>query len=417
MATILRMPEIAANTTHARLETWTANEGDPVSKGDVLAEIETEKAMVEFTAETDGFLYRRLVEAGVDVAVGSPLAVMRTADEDSVDLIVLLGDDHPAAGDMTPDETPPTAVESTLRASVGPTTVPEEPIVERLFASPIARKMSRELGIDIADISGTGPDGRVTLRDVVKVSNDPQPGQAAPSNHSAAANASVSHFTDTPHSPMRRAIARRLTESKSSTPHFYLSAQCRVDALLELKRQANEVSDRRLTVTDFVVAAAAHAFVEVPSANVIWMDDALRNFSHVDISIAISTDSGLLVPVLRDVAARSLTEISADISDLTERARSGKIRQSELEGGSFTITNLGMFGTRSFSAILNPPQSGILAIGTARKAPIVVDDSVVSGTVMDCTLSVDHRAIDGALAAIWLAAFTRTIENPLVALL
>ena len=418
MATILRMPEIAANTTHARLETWTVNEGDPVSQGDLLAEIETEKAMVEFKAETGGILHRRLVEPGKDVAVGSPIAVLRSVDEDEVDLEALLGDDRELGATQVPDYSTSPVTELSGTTETEPTITEAKPIhSERRFASPIARKKTRELSIDIADVPGTGPQGRVTLRDVLKVSDALHEPLAATSKSDATHERSVATFTDIPHSAMRQAIARRLTESKSSTPHFYLSAQCRVDALQDLRCQLNEISDRHLTVTDFLVSAVAHAFVTVPDANVIWTDDALRKFSRVDVSIVVATDGGLLAPVIRDVASRSLTEVSAAISDLSVRARSGKILQSELEGGSFTITNLGMYGTREFSAILNPPQSGILAVGAARTAPLVLDGNIIAGTVMDCTLSVDHRAIDGALAATWLAAFANAIENPLTILI
>lgn len=418
MATLLFMPEIAANTSHARLETWLVKEGDPVSTGDLLAEIETEKAMIEFIAEAGGILHRQLVHEGQDVAVGSPIAVISAVDEEAIDLVALLGgDDH--AGEAIPEGAG--SAETQMTPSAESIKATEEPAAtERQFASPIARKKSRERGLDISSVRGTGPQGRVTLRDVMSVGDNPPRSSVHP-----AAGASSSQpvpqqdasYTDIPHTAMRRAIARRLTESKSSAPHFYISAQCRADALLELRRQANEISDRRLSVTDFVIAAAAHAFVAVPDANVIWTDDALRKFSQVDISVAVATDGGLLVPVIRDVASRSLSEISLAVSDLSERSRSGKIRQSDLEGGCFTITNLGMFGTREFSAILNPPQSGILAVGAAHRVPVVVDDAVVPGTVIDFTLSVDHRAIDGALAATWLAAFSRAIENPLITLI
>lgn len=420
MATILFMPEIAANTSHARLETWLVTEGDPVSAGDLLAEIETEKAMIEFAAEAEGVLYRQLVREGDDVAVGSPIAVMSAVGEEGIDLVALLGgDDRP--GEALPHGTG--SAEPAVPAAAEAAEAAEEPaIAERQFASPIARKRSRERGVDLTSVLGTGPQGRVTLRDVMSASENPQEPSApltasAPAGPALTPETSGVSYTDIPHTAMRRAIARRLTESKSSTPHFYLSSQCRVDALLELRRQANELSERRLSVTDFVIAAAAHAFVTVPDANVIWTDDALRKFSRVDISVAVATESGLLVPVLRDVASRSLSAISLAVSDVSERSRSGKMRQSELEGGCFTITNLGMFGTREFSAILNPPQSGILAVGAAHRAPVIVDDAVVPATVIDFTLSVDHRAIDGALAATWLAAFSRAIENPVITLI
>jgi pyruvate dehydrogenase E2 component (dihydrolipoamide acetyltransferase) len=220
-------------------------------------------------------------------------------------------------------------------------------------------------------------------------------------------------YTDVPHTGMRRAIARRLTESKSSVPHFYVVADCRVDALLELRRKVNETAARKISINDFVIKAVAKALVEVPEANVIWTDDASRRFDTVDLAVAVSTEGGLLTPVLRGVERLGLAAISEQVSELADRARSGRLKQHELEGGSFAISNLGMFGVDEFSAILNPPQSGILAVAAAKQRPVVENDSIVVGTVMTVTLSADHRVVDGALAASWLAAFVRLIENPL----
>ena len=212
---------------------------------------------------------------------------------------------------------------------------------------------------------------------------------------------------------MRRAIARRLTESKSTVPHFYLTAECKVDELLALRKRVNDVSQVKVSVNDFVVKAVAAAFSDVPEANVTWTDTHLRRYDHVDIAVAVATDGGLLTPVVRGVDGLSLLGVSARILELVTRARLGRLRQEELEGGSFSVTNLGMYGTTAFSAILNPPQSGILAVGAARQQAVVVDGALAVATVMRCTLSVDHRAVDGALAAQWLKAYTARIENPI----
>jgi len=209
------------------------------------------------------------------------------------------------------------------------------------------------------------------------------------------------------------AIARRLTESKSMVPHFYLVADCRVDALLELRRQVNEASPRKISVNDFVVKAVAAALIEVPAANAIWTDSATRRFDEVDVAIAVSTEGGLLTPVLSGVESMSLLEVSSTIAELAERARAGRLQQQELEGGSFSVSNLGMYGVDEFSAILNPPQSGILAVGAAKERVIVVDGQIVVGSVMTVTLSADHRVLDGALAAEWLTAFVKKVETPL----
>ena len=211
---------------------------------------------------------------------------------------------------------------------------------------------------------------------------------------------------------MRRAIARRLVESKSTVPHFYLVADCRVDALLELRQRINETAPVKISVNDFVVKAAAAAFRAVPEANAIWTEDAIRRFDSVDIAVAVAIDGGLVTPVVRGVERMSLSSVSASIRELAERGRAGKLKQNEIEGGSFSVSNLGMYGTQEFSAIINPPHAGILAVGAAKKKPIVVDDELVVGTVMTVTLSADHRVLDGALAAQWLAAFVALIENP-----
>jgi len=216
---------------------------------------------------------------------------------------------------------------------------------------------------------------------------------------------------------MRRAIARRLTESKQNAPHFYLVTEPRVDALLELRAQANASGRRKLSVNDFVLKAVAAAFRAVPEANVAWSEEGMRRFDRVDVAVAVATDNGLLTPVVRGVDRLSVSEVSAAVADLAERARAGRIRQEELEGGTTTVSNLGMYGTREFAAIINPPQATILAVGTAVEAPVVVNGRLEVGRTMRCTLSVDHRAIDGALAARWLQAFTEAVENPLVALL
>ena len=212
---------------------------------------------------------------------------------------------------------------------------------------------------------------------------------------------------------MRKAIARRLTESKTTVPHFYVTAECRVDNLFALRTQVNSIPGTKVSVNDFVVLAVAKAFVDVPEANVTWTDEGMRKHHSVDISIAVSTEGGLLTPVLRNAAAKTLTEISAEVANLASRARDKKLKQDELEGGAFSISNLGMYGTLEFAAILNPPQSGILAVGAAKDQPVVVDGQLTVGKVMRVTLSADHRAVDGALAAQWLAAFQNRIENPI----
>jgi pyruvate dehydrogenase E2 component (dihydrolipoamide acetyltransferase) len=280
----------------------------------------------------------------------------------------------------------------------------------RTFASPIVRRLARERGIDLAALTGTGPDGRIVRRDL----------DAAPrvEEHPAKPEASRDSATPTtiPLTPMRRAIARRLTESKSTVPHFYVTAHCRVDRLLELRREVNESAERKISVNDFVLKAAAAALRAVPEANAIWGGDVIRRFEHVDLAVAVAVEGGLLTPVLRGVDTMTLSQIAAAVGDAAERARAGRLRQDELEGGSFSVSNLGMYGVDEFSAILNPPHSGILAVSAAKERAIVVDGALAVGTMMTVTLSADHRVIDGAVAAEWMRAFVGLIEAPVTML-
>jgi pyruvate dehydrogenase E2 component (dihydrolipoamide acetyltransferase) len=266
-------------------------------------------------------------------------------------------------------------------------------------------------------VSGTGPRGRIVRRDldrlpVAEPTPTPQPLRTA-----AAVESRATGFTDVPLTPMRKAIARRLTESKTTVPHFYVTADCRVDDLIELRRSVNAAATLKVSLNDFVLKAVAGALMEVPDANAIWNGDSIRRYDGADIAVAVAVDGGLLTPVLRDVHTASLSAIATQTSDLARRARGGKLQQHELEGGSFSVSNLGMFGVTEFSAILNPPQSGILAVGGAIQRPVVVDGELRVGTVMTVTLSADHRVIDGAVAAAWMATFVRRIENPLTVLI
>ncbi len=431
VATIIRLPEVMANATEAVIATWVAPEGSTVAVGDVLAEIETEKAVVEMNAEEAGVLAKYLEPAGALVQVGAPVALLLSAADEAYDLDALLGGDGAAAVPVATSGSGPTTT-----ADPGPTTgsdptvpaaaVGSAPGGSRIFASPLARKLASDAGIAVDVLEGTGPGGRIVRRDVERYLAAAPAVGAAPSDRtapsgtpspSAPAPLAAAGEVLVPHTPMRRAIARRLTESKGTVPHFYLVAECRVDALLALRAQANADGTRtKLSVNDFVLKSVAAAFRAVPEANVTWSDGGMRRFSGVDVAVAVATDGGLLTPVVRGVDRLTVSEVSATVADLAVRAREGRLRQDELEGGSTTVSNLGMYGTREFSAIINPPQATILAVGAAIDSPVVVDGALTVAKVMRCTLSVDHRAIDGALAARWLAAFQHAIENPVVAL-
>lgn len=427
----IKMPEVAAGATHAVISKWLVAVGTEVVTGQVLVEIETDKAVVEYSAEESGTLTQILAQDGEEVEVGSVIAEISATGAEVT---------PPTPTTEAPVAEPKSPVVESAPAAASPMLV--DPVViapekaesdTRKFVSPIARKLAKRMGVDLSLVSGTGPNGRVVRRDVEQQSSAPAAPLASPlaapvaapvapvaatpvSQSESKALASQdysSSYSAIPHSPMRKAIARRLTESKSTVPHFYLTAHCQVDELLELRKRLNEASSIKISVNDMVIRAVAAAFQEVPQANVVWQPDHMLRYESVDLAVAVATDGGLLTPVIRGVEKRSLSNIASTVRELAERSRAGKLRQEELEGGSFAITNLGMFGTEEFSAIINPPQSGILAVGAASERAVVVQGQLAVRTVMTVTLSADHRAVDGALAAQWLAAFQKRIENPL----
>ena len=418
MATIIRMPEVLANSGEAAIQTWLVTLGQSVEVGVPLAEVETEKAIVEYASETSGTVLKLLVEEGVQVKVGDPIAVLG-AEGENIDNLESPAPEVATAPTVSAPE-PETAPERAPSPVAGaPVEVPAADPVrhaatgaagDRRFVSPLVRRLARERGVDLASLTGTGPGGRVVRADLDRA---PEPAAPVVTAAPAVASGTGEAFVDVPHTGMRRAIARRLTESKSTVPHFYLVADCRVDQLIALRKAVNESASVKVSLNDFVLKAAAIALMDVPEANVTWGETATRQYSTVDMSVAVSIDGGLVTPVLRSVEKQSLTEIARNVADLAERARAGRLKQHELEGGSFAVSNLGMFGVTEFSAIINPPQSAILAIGLAHQQAIVVDGELAIGSIMTVTLSADHRALDGALAARWLAAFVKRIESPL----
>ena len=429
MATLIRMPEVAAGATEIVLSKWQVEVGSSVKMGDILAEMETEKAVVDYAAESNGIVHKILVTDGSSVEVGSPILILLSPGEDgSAGDALLVGSGPGAAPVAEQIAAPLVAPESALvfedlaeassAAALAPIVASQDG--PRKFVSPIVRKIARERGVEVAQLAGTGPQGRVVRRDLEEfLASSPEltatatAGVAYSSSSELAKQDYSSGYVTVPHTGMRRAIARRLTESKTTVPHFYLTADCKVDALLELRKSINETSPIKISVNDIVVKAVGSALMDVPESNVIWNAEAMHKYESADIAIAVTTEGGLFTPVIRGVEKRSLSNLSLEISELVSRARAGKLRQEDLEGGSFAVSNLGMFGTKEFSAILNPPQSGILAVGTASPRAIVEDGQLVIATIMTVTLSADHRAVDGALAAQWLSAFVKRIENPL----
>lgn len=421
MAAIVRMPAVMASATEGGIQKWLTSVGQSISVGDPLVEIETEKAVVEYAAEVAGVVGKLLANEGDNLTIGTPIAVILAPGEGQDQVGPALA----AAGVMGESAAPPapaqTAVAVTPDIALGlsapsPALAPVQGSPGsgthdgRIFASPIVRRLARERGLDVASISGTGPEGRIVRRDLDGLIASPV---KSPVKSAAAAETQIGGFTDIPLTGMRRAIARRLTESKTTVPHFYVTAHATVDRLLALRSEINAVASRKISVNDFILKAVACALVDVPAANSIWGGDHIRRFDTVDIAVAVAVDGGLLTPVIRAVDSATLSEISATVAELAERARAGRLQQHELEGGSFSVSNLGMYGVDEFSAILNPPQSGILAVSAAKRRPVVTEDGeLATATLMTVTLSADHRVIDGAVAAEWMAAFVRRIEIP-----
>lgn len=440
MATLLLMPEIATGDDAATLTSWEVGVGAPFRATEIIATIETAKAAVEVEAESDGVILSFLVQAGSDVAVGDPLALIGHPGESVDDIgsvLAELGVIDGIVGIAPPisryDEVD-ASVEADKRARDAsaaadvPAQVVDDPVGRmRIFASPLARQLARDAGIVLADLVGTGPDGRIR-RDDVQAAQVQRAEQAAASPAAASAAAvpvpdssaitaraaiSGTGHTDVPHSRLRRAIARRLTESVTTAPHFTISGVASGDSLLALRTEINESTAVRVSVNDLIVKAVACAHVAVPEMNAVWMPDVVRRFDSVDIGIAVNTPTGLVAPVLRGVETLRVSEIASAGKNLAVRAREGRLLQAELDGGSISVSNLGMFGTRSFTAIINPPQAAILAVGAAAPEAVVINGSVEVRTVLHMTVSVDHRPIDGAIAAQWMRALIDVLEHPL----
>jgi len=390
----------------------------------VLAEIETDKATMELEAIDDGILGKILIAADTDgIAVNTAIAIVLEEGEDASaldgyapDALVALA--APAAPEAAaPTPTPEAAAPAAIAAAPAASG-------DRVIASPLARRIATDAGLDIARISGSGPRGRIVKADVLATQAGGQaqvatiaaaPVAAAP----AAVMPAGANYEEIPLTNMRKTIARRLVEAKQSIPHIYLTVDCEIDKLLSLRVEVNEGREKadKVSVNDFVVKASALSMLKVPGVNASWSDTAMLQYNTVDISIAVAIDGGLITPVVRNADQKGLGTISAEVKELAGRARDGKLMPEEYQGGGFSISNLGMFGIREFAAIINPPQSAILAVGAGAQRPVVKDGALAVATVMTCTLSCDHRVVDGALGAQFLAAFKGYIQNPLSILL
>ena len=438
------MPALSPTMTEGNVASWLKNEGDQVAAGDILCEIETDKATMEVEATDEGTLGRIVAPAGTEgVPVNAVIGLILEEGEDAA----ALGDAAaaapaaaaPAAAAPEPAEPAPAASAAPAPSAAAPAPggngatppAPQRDPGARIFASPLARRMAKQAGLALETIAGTGPNGRIVKVDVeaaiaaaaaAPAVAAPAAVPAAPVAAPAAAPAmpATAAYQDAPASTMRKVIAQRLQEAKREVPHFYLTVECAVDALLETRAQLNERSDDyTLSVNDFVIRAAALALRKVPAANASWVDGALRQYASADVSVAVAIEDGLVTPIVRNADGKGLAEISAEVKELAGRARAKPmgLAPEEYQGGTFSVSNLGMYGIKEFSAIINPPQSMILAVGIAEQRPVVKDGALAVATMMSCTLSVDHRVVDGALGARFLQAFKGLIEDPLTMLL
>jgi pyruvate dehydrogenase E2 component (dihydrolipoamide acetyltransferase) len=425
MAEIVYMPKLSDTMTEGVVATWNKNVGDTVKAGEVLAEIETDKATMEFESFYDGVLLHIGVETGQAAPVNSILAIIGQAGEDISAALASAGANAPGAVAEAPKtETAPTPapVASPAASAPAPTPAPaasSAPIANntnntngRVFASPLAKKMASEKGIDIHSVAGTGESGRIVKRDVDHYT----PYTPAERTFTAAASG-VESFTDEPVSQMRKTIARRLAESKFTAPHFYLTMDINMDQAIASRKALNSLDGVKVSFNDLVVKAVAMALKQNPGVNSSWMGDFIRRNQHVHIGVAVAVEDGLLVPVIRHADTKGLVQISAEVREFAQKAKDKKLQPSDWEGNTFTISNLGMFGIESFTAIVNPPDSCILAIGGIKEVPVVKNGQVVPGNVMKVTLSCDHRVVDGATGSGFLQTFKTYMENPTAMLL
>jgi pyruvate dehydrogenase E2 component (dihydrolipoamide acetyltransferase) len=434
MATNILMPALSPTMTEGTLSRWLKKEGENIRAGDVIAEIETDKATMEVEAVDEGVLGKILIADGTEgVKVNEPIAIL----VDQGEAVPASAAPAPAPKSTAPPPAPAAPPKQEAKPATAPPPQPAPPAgnghdaAERVFASPLARRMAKQAGIDLFALKGSGPNGRIVKADIESAQQKaPAPtapaaaqptGAPAPVARPASSIAAPHQLV--PHSNMRKVIARRLTEAKSTIPHFYVSMDIEIDAMNKLLAELNAKAPKDgdgaylITINDMVIKASAATLRRVPTVNAAWTDDGMALFDDVDISVAVAIPDGLITPIIRKADTKGLATISKEMKDLATRARAGKLKPEEFQGGGFSISNMGMFGVTEFSAIINPPQSAILAVAAGQKRPIVKNDSLAIATVMTCTLSVDHRVVDGALGARWLREFKRIIEDPLSLLL
>ena len=425
MAEIVYMPKLSDTMTEGVVASWNKKIGDPVEAGEILAEIETDKATMEFESFYDGFLLHIGVETGSKAPVNSILAIIGEKDEDVKSILESESQKVESSSESEKIETPSEekAPEPVVEKVIAPKTPPKEAPKpkkqpkekasgDRILASPLAKKLAFERDIDISKVIGTGDGGRIIKTDI-----DNYVPYAGVSSFGSSPGLTEEVYTDEPVSQMRATIARRLAESKFSAPHFYLTVSINMDQAIEARKSINkEIQPAKISFNDLVVKAVAISLKEHPQVNSSWMGDFIRYNDHVNIGVAVAVPDGLLVPVVRFADGKTLTQIGAEVKEMAGKAKDKKLQPEDWEGNTFTISNLGMFGIDEFTAIINPPDSCILAVGGINEVPIVKNGEVVPGNVMKVTLSCDHRSVDGAVGSAFLNTFKNYMENPVLLL-
>ncbi|MBL4653398.1 MAG: 2-oxo acid dehydrogenase subunit E2 [Flavobacteriales bacterium] len=408
MAEVVRMPKLSDTMKEGVVAEWHKKVGDSVEPGDVLAEIETDKATMEFESFQEGVLLHIGVEKGAAAPVDSILAILGEKGED---IKSILAEEKKKNSVPKEEEPKPVVVEAPVPVTVSApakTVVTTSPVVDnsngRVVASPLAKSLAKEKGINLSMVRGTGEGGRIVKRDI--------------DNYTGGASTFVGResFTDVPASQMRKVIARRLAESKFSAPHFYLTMEIDMDAAIDARKSINGIAPLKISFNDIIIKAVAEAIRQNPKVNASWQGESVRYADHIHIGVAVAVDDGLVVPVVQFADGKTLTQISTNVKDLVVKAKTKKLQPQEMEGNTFTISNLGMFGIEQFTSIINIPEACILSVGAIKEVPVVKNGQIIPGNVMKVTLACDHRAVDGAIGSAFLKTFKQLLENPVLLL-
>ncbi|QQV75171.1 Dihydrolipoyllysine-residue succinyltransferase component of 2-oxoglutarate dehydrogenase complex [Rickettsia tillamookensis] len=406
------MPALSPTMTEGNLARWLKKEGDKVNPGEVIAEIETDKATMEVEAVDEGILAKIVIpQNSQNVPVNSLIAVLSEEGEEKADIDAFIAKNNSVSPSPKTDANLPKPHENIAKVEEQVAVIKHD--ASKIFASPLAKRLAKMGNIRLESVKGSGPHGRIVKQDILSYTPN--------TVHNKIVSRNPEEYRLVPNNNIRKIIAKRLLESKQTVPHFYLSIDCNVDKLLDIREDINksfsEDKSTRISVNDFIILAVAKALQEVPNANASWGEDAIRYYNNVDISVAVAIENGLVTPIVKNANQKNIIELSREMKELIKKAKDNKLTPEEFQGGGFTISNLGMYGIKNFNAIINPPQSCIMGVGASAKRAIVKNDKVIIATIMDVTLSADHRVVDGAVGAEFLAAFKKFIESPALMLI